>query len=104
MADKHTERALGNERKRHTDQARAMAMRIQREAGYILDELDGGHIPSHHLVADAVELERRMAALEAIKDTSGIYEAQLAAMADADENGVVAPNACLAMAAAATAA
>jgi hypothetical protein len=75
MADKHTERAVSNLRARHTDAARRVAAHIAEYAGYILRDLDAGQIPAYHLVDDAVELDKRISALDAIRDLSGIYEA-----------------------------
>jgi hypothetical protein len=79
MADKFTERAIKSQRERHEHQIRQCAERIQQYAGYILARLDAGTIPAgFDLVTDAVEINRRIFALEAIKDTTGIYEAEAA--------------------------
>jgi hypothetical protein len=81
MQDTHTKRALNSIRERHAAKARQSAERIQEHAGYILRQLDKGEIPYYyHLVDDAVELERRIAALNEVKDVVGIFDAQ-----DADE-------------------
>lgn len=77
MADKHTERALRSQRGRHEETIRFAAERIQQNAGYILKRLDAGAIPAgYDLVADAVEISRRIFALTEIRDTTGIYEAE----------------------------
>ena len=77
MADIHTQRALRAQRERHEQQIRRSAERIAEYAGYILKRLDAGTIPSgFDLVDEAVEIRQRIWALEAIKDTEGIYEAE----------------------------
>lgn len=76
MADAFTERALRSQVDRHVGYARAVAKHIQEYAGYVLRDLDAGRIPGYHLVDDAVELEKRIAALDAIKDTTGIYDSE----------------------------
>jgi hypothetical protein len=79
MADKHTQRALDNERSRHLNQIRNCAERIQTNAGYIIARIDVGNEPSgFDLVADAVEITHRLYALQVGKDVTGIYEAELA--------------------------
>jgi hypothetical protein len=76
MADQQTERFLRNQRERHLEQARVAARRIQDRVANILRDLEAGRPPSEFsLVPDAVELEKRSAALDAIRDTVGIYEA-----------------------------
>jgi len=74
MSEPFEERALRNLRERHTDQLRVAATRIREYAGYILSDLDAGRPLTYHLVSDAIEIERRGAALEAITDACGIYD------------------------------
>ena len=77
MADQQTERFLRNQRERHLEQARVAARRIQDRIANILRALDAGKPPAEFsLVPDAVELEKRFAALEAITDTVGIYDSE----------------------------
>lgn len=74
MTETFEQRAIRNLNQRHLDGARRAALHIQETAGWILAELDKGQIPSHHLVADAVDLEQRIAALDAVRDATGIWE------------------------------
>ena len=79
MTDKFTKRAIASQCSRHENQIRQCAERVQEYAGYILARLDAGTIPAgFDLVGDAVEIKQRIFALEAIKDTTGIYEAEAA--------------------------
>ena len=77
MADQQTERFLRNQRERHLEQARVAARRIQDRVANILRALEAGKSPTEFsLVPDAVELEKRFSALEAITDTVGIYDSE----------------------------
>ena len=76
MADKQTERFLRKQRERHLEQARVAAERIKDRVAHIIRDLEAGKVPTEFsLVPDAVEIEKRVAVLDAIRDTVGIYEA-----------------------------
>lgn len=78
MADQQTKRFLRNQRERHLEQARVAARRIQDRVANILRDLDAGRTPTEFsLVPDAVELDKRSAALDAIRDTVGIYDSEV---------------------------
>ena len=72
--DEWQERQTGLLRKRHEDQIRILAERLQEQSRLIITRLDKGNVLSMHgsLVVDAVELDRRGAALEAIREVSEI--------------------------------
>lgn len=75
MADKQTERAIANLRKRHEYKLREMAESIQANAGYLLADLDHGNAPNlRNLLHDAEMIAVRIEALEAVNETAAIYE------------------------------
>lgn len=76
MADTFTKRMLGNERERHIQKIRSAVEDVQLAATRILADLDADRVPTYHLVNEAVEIERRIWALQAINDVTGIYDAQ----------------------------
>ena len=77
--DAFQERAIGSHRTRHEAKIRAAAEEIREYAGYILRDLDNGSTSSHYagdVLADAQEIVRRFAMLEAMADVTGIVEAK----------------------------
>lgn len=80
-------RATANLIKRHEDKIRENAARIQEHIGYVIDRVDGGHAASVELYArdvarGAQEILARVAALEAIKDLTGIQDSSPAPSPD----------------------
>jgi hypothetical protein len=76
MVDKQTERALASLRNRHAAEALRCAERIRENVGYLITRLETGQSPAgFSLVDDAMEIAKRVAVLDAIGDTVGIYEA-----------------------------
>lgn len=75
MADEGTRRALDSQRRRHTARALKLAEDIREYAGYIIRDLEAGQPVTYRLTADAVDLDKRVAMLEAIRDTEEIFAA-----------------------------
>lgn len=78
MDDFH-ERQLRNLRDRHERKIREAAEGIQEYIGYVLTRLDSGHPESVDyyaagIAAEAHDIVRRLAALEAMADAVGILE------------------------------
>jgi phage-related protein len=78
--DEFQQRALKNLRERHENKITQLAESIQEEIGYVLNRIGSGSIGSagHYaqsIAADAEEIKARLAALEALRDAVGIFEA-----------------------------
>lgn len=68
-------RAAGSIRTRHESKIRELAEDIIANAGYILADLDRDRVPVlRNLLADAQQISSRVAALEAIKELTEVYE------------------------------
>jgi len=72
-------RMIRNLKKRHEDQLRQNAERIQEHIGYVLQRLDNGQSTSvgHYargIEADAHEIRARVSALTAIEEALGILD------------------------------
>lgn len=72
--DQWQKRAAENLRSRHVETARQAAKHIQEYAGYVLRDLAAGRVPHYGFVDDAVELSRRVEALNALRELTAIYE------------------------------
>lgn len=85
MRDAQTERALGSLHQRHEEKIGELAERIQEHVGYVLHRVSSGHaatagLYAQDIAASAQEIVTHVAALEAIGETLGIFDAQ-----DADQ-------------------
>ena len=74
------QRALKNLRARHENKITQLAESIQEEIGYVLNRIGGGNVSSagHYagsIATDAQDIVTRLAALEALGDAIGIFEA-----------------------------
>ena len=78
--DEFQERALKNLRERHENKITQLAESIQAEIGYVLNRIGSGNVSSagHYaqsIATDAEEIKVRLAALEALADAVGIFQA-----------------------------
>lgn len=78
--DEFQARALKSLKERHEGQIRENAERIREHIGYVLKRLDAGRADSVGLYAEDIEasvrrIASRVAALEAITEATGIFEA-----------------------------
>jgi hypothetical protein len=77
--DDFSKRAIGNLNDRHREKAKAEAEQIREYAGYLLRDLEAGRVSSTYarsILDSAQAVVVRLAALEAVKETTGILAAE----------------------------
>lgn len=77
-ADQHEMRVYTNQVKRHEEKIRALAEHIHEYAGYLLRETqEGTPLASTHVTTIALdidEMKKRIAALDALKEISFVFD------------------------------